>query len=94
MPEFPTLQTKFYCSRPTDSGAEFFWGFYHGGHFGYVTMSICINFHVCAPKFFHMVLSFKYLNSFWGKKRFMFDNRVTLREDQNITLTFETHVGS
>ena len=48
------LHTKFQGHRFIGSGEEDFLRLYgHGGHVGYVTQPICINFHSHSPLSFH-----------------------------------------
>ena len=54
------LHTKFQGHRSIGSGEEDFKVFTiygHGGHVGYVTQLICINFHSHSPLSFHMNFS-------------------------------------
>ena len=51
------LHTKFQGHQSSASGEFFFKVFTiygHGGHVGYVTQHICINFHSHSPLSFHM----------------------------------------
>ena len=74
---------------PTGSGD--FWKLFTiygcGSNVDHVTKPICVNFHFCTPKIFHMVFVSKQLNSFW-------ENQVTCGKGLRMTLTFDPHVGS
>ena len=52
------LYTKFQGHRSIGSGVEDFFKVFtiygHGGHVGYVTQLICINFHFYSPSGFHV----------------------------------------
>ena len=51
------LHTKFQGHQSSGSGEDFFKVFTmygHGGHVGFVTQLICINFHSHSPLSFHM----------------------------------------
>ena len=50
------LHTKFRGNRPADSGEDFlrvFTIYGRGGHLGYVTSIMLINFHFLVPESFH-----------------------------------------
>ena len=61
-----------------------------------MTKLICINFHSCVPKIFHMVHMYLVSNNltvFEKKTKFKFENRMTSGQDQRMTLTFDTRVA-
>ena len=62
------LHTKFKGHRSIGSGEEVFFKVFtiygHGGHPGYVTQLICINFHSHSPLSFHMNFGSKLSNWF------------------------------
>ena len=66
------LHTKFQGHQLIGSGEEdsfkVFTIYGHGGHVGYVTQLICINFHSHSPISFHMSFDSKSLNYFCEKQ--------------------------
>ena len=57
------LHTKFHCNQLSDSGEKDFLRFFtiygRGSPHGNVAKPIFINFHIRAPKIFHIVFGFK-----------------------------------
>ena len=62
------LHTKFRENQPTGSGEESFLRVFtiygHGGHLGYVTRIMLINFHFLVPESFHTKFSSEWPSSF------------------------------
>ena len=59
-------------------------------------ITICINFHSCAPTTFHIVFGFEKKQNkttTTKKTRFQFGNQVTFGQGQEVTLTFDIHVA-
>ena len=61
-----------------------------GGHLGYMTQLIYINFLSNSPRNFHMNCGFKSSFSFWEKIEIW----VTFGQGQRMTLAFGTHLTS